>query len=381
MTVVEDVWALLRRDVAPREVIEVSLAEAIDGILRKEVLAGEDQPGFDRSAVDGFVVRAEDDSPAFRVVDEIRAGDWKPRVWSCGEALRISTGAAVPGPGCEVIMLEEAAEEGYMVRFARRGRGNIRHRGEDVRAGECLIPAGVVLGEGAIGLLAGAGCTRVQITRGPAVLHVATGHEIVPPDAQPGPGQIRDANSALVAAWARRGDLSLRQQRVGEEPGMLEQAIEGERDLLLISGGASVGGHDHTGEVLAAAGFELLVTKVNARPGKPLIVARRGDEWAFGLPGNPLSHFVCLHVFVAAAVAAMRGAEPRPLLRRGTILQLCPGNPRETWWPAREEANGLRPLAWTSSGDLTALARADALVRVPALSGLAAGGAVEFIRT
>jgi molybdopterin molybdotransferase len=381
MTPVNEVWDLLRQQVAARETVEVSLASACGGILRESVFAPEDQPAFDRSAVDGFIVRVEDASAEFRVVDEIRAGDWNRRELARGEAMRIATGAAVPGRAYEVIMLEDATEASGLIRFGRRGRSHVRLRGEDVRAGECLVPEGTMLGEGSIGLLAGAGCTRVRITRELKVLHIATGNEIVPPEAQPGPGQIRDANSALVAAWARRGGLSLRQQRVGEDPGGLDAAISGQRDLLLISGGASVGGHDHTGDVLAAAGFELLVTKVNARPGKPLIVARRGDDWAFGLPGNPLSHFVCLHVFVAAAAAAMLGAEPRPLLRRGTVLHDCPGNLRETWWPAREGADGLRPLAWTSSGDLTALARADALVRVPALSGLAAGEAVEFIRT
>jgi molybdopterin molybdotransferase len=381
MTAADDVWALLRREVAARDSAEVDLTSACGRVLREEVLAPEDQPGFDRSAVDGFVVRADDDSPDFHVVDEIRAGDWKARGLVRGQAMRIGTGAAVPGAGCEVVMVEDSVEAGGVVRFIRRGRGNIRLRGEDVRAGGCLMPAGGVLGEGALALLAGAGCTKVRVSRGLELLHVATGNEIVPPEAQPEPGQIRDANSTLVAAWARRGGWPARQQRVGEDAGALAEAIRRSRDLLLISGGASVGGHDNTGRVLAAAGFELLVTTVNARPGKPLIVARRGNEWAFGLPGNPLSHFVCLHVFVSAAVAAMLGAEPRPFLRRGTVLHDCPGNPRETWWPSREEADGLRPLPWTSSGDLTALARADALVRVPASSGLAAGDTVEFIRT
>ena len=184
----------------------------------------------------------------------------------------------------------------------------------------------------------------------------------------------------LVAAWARTKGLRVRQKRVGEDADALRHAIEGKRDLLLVSGGASVGGHDCTAEVLEAAGFDILVTKVAVRPGKPLIVGRRGEEWAFGLPGNPLSHFVCLNVFVDAAVTAMRGEANAPAIFRGTVLSDVAGNPRETWWPAREQSNGLRPLPWTSSGDLTSLATANALIRIP-VSGLAAGGAAEFIRT
>ncbi|MFM8656951.1 MAG: hypothetical protein ACKOD5_07450, partial [Chthoniobacterales bacterium] len=132
--------------------------------------------------------------------------------------------------------------------------------------------------------------------------------------------------------------------------------------------------------VLREAEFEILVTKVNARPGKPLIIGRRGEQWAFGLPGNPLSHFVCLHGFVDAAVSAMNGAAPSPVLVSSHVNDPIAGNPRETWWPAKAESNGLRPLRWASSGDLTALASADALVRVP-VSGLAEGARAEFIRT
>jgi molybdopterin molybdotransferase len=160
----------------------------------------------------------------------------------------------------------------------------------------------------------------------------------------------------------------------------LRDSLSEYADLLLVSGGASVGRHDFTEDVLREAGFEIMVTKVNARPGKPLIVGRRGEQWAFGLPGNPLSHFVCLHVFVDVAVSAMNGAASSPTLLLSEVTDPIAGNPRETWWPAKAERNGLRPLRWASSGDLTALASADVLVRVP-VSGLAQGARAEFIRT
>jgi len=347
-------------------------------VLREEVRAPEDQPAFDRSAVDGFVVRVDDAAEEFRVVGEIRAGDGARRDLAFGQALRIATGAAVPDGG-EVVMLEDAMETEGMVRLAKRGRNHVRQRGEDARAGEVLVAQGAVLSAGAVGLLASVGCVQPRVTRALDVLHVATGNEIVPAESRPTAGQVRDSNSPLVAAWGRERGLRIRQKRVGEEAEALRRAIEGHRDLLLVSGGASVGGHDCTEEVLDAAGFEILVTKVAVRPGKPLIVARRGGEWAFGLPGNPLSHFVCLQVFVGAAVAAMRGGVVEPVIWRGAVKEAVPGNPRETWWPGVEEQDGLRPLRWTSSGDLTALASADVLVHVPG-SGLAAGQEAGFIR-
>ncbi len=379
MKTVDEVWQLLHREVTAREAVETELADASGCVLREDVRAMEDQPAFDRSAVDGYVVRVDDASEDFGVVGEIRAGDGGHYDLRAGQALRIATGAAVP-PGSEVIMLEDAIQSGGSVCFARRGRNHVRRRGEDAKAGDVLVRAGSVLGAGAIGLLASVGCVRPKVTRGLDALHVATGNELVDADRAPSAGQVRDSNSPLVAAWARRRGLCLGQKRVGEDAAALRQAIEGRRDLLLISGGASVGGHDCTAEVLEAVGFELLVTKVAVRPGKPLIVARRGDEWAFGLPGNPLSHFVCLHVFVDAALSAVRGGFGAPVLRQGPVVDAVAGNARETWWPAVEEREGLRPLPWTSSGDLTPLASADALVRVP-VSGLAAGEMAEFIRT
>lgn len=379
MKTVEEVWDLLRGHVIAREAVETELADALGAVLREDVKAPEDQPAFDRSAVDGFVVRADDSSESFRLVGEIRAGDGRRHALAAGEVLRIATGASVPEGG-EVIMLEDAKASGDVVRFARRGLDHVRRRGEDAKVGDVIASAGTLIGAGTIGLLASVGCVRPKVTRALDALHVATGNEIVGAEQSPSAGQVRDSNSPLVAAWARSRRLRIRQRRVGEDADSLRRAIEGHRDLLLVSGGASVGGHDCTEEVLDAAGFEILVTKVAVRPGKPLIVGRRGGEWAFGLPGNPLSHFVCLHVFVDAAVSMMCGGPTAPLLRKARVSSSIAGNPRETWWPAVEETDGLRPLPWVSSGDLTALATADALVRVPS-SGLAAGAEAEFIRT
>lgn len=362
-----------------RDSVRMNLAEADGRVLREPVMSPQDQPAFDRSAVDGFVVLAADKSGSFRVVDEIQAGQWKQRKLGQGEAMKIATGAAVPCEGCEVVMLEDADEDGKAVRFKKRGRSNIRQRGEDARTGDMLVAVGRKISAGVAGLLASAGCTKPLVTRKLAALHVATGAEIVPPEATPEAGQIRDVNSAMVAAWGRPRGLQVAQVRVSEDAAALVKAIDGERDLLLVSGGSSVGGQDNTGKALMNAGFEILVNRVAVRPGQPVIVGRRGDEWAFGLPGNPLSHFVCLHLFVAAAVAAMEGGTPRPLVRNRIVAAAVAGNARETWWPAIAESRSIRPLRWRSSGDLTSLARADALLRVPP-EGLAAGTEAEFIR-
>lgn len=379
MKTAEEVWALLRSEVSARKVEPVSLADARGRTLRETVRANGDMPAFDRSAVDGFIVMPGDPSASFLVAGEISAGDASPIVLSEGRAFRVGTGALVP-EGAEVIMLEDTAEEDGRMRIIRRGKNHVRRRGEDARAGDEMVRAGRTLTDGCIALLAGLGHVRPRVTRRITAHHVATGNEIVDPASSPGPAQVRDANSALVGAWAQGCGISLTQTRIGEDAPALHGSLRGDCDLLLVSGGASVGKHDFTESVLRAAGFAILVNKVNARPGKPLIVARRGDQWAFGLPGNPLSHFVCLHVFVSAALAAMNGASVAPVLLEAGVLAPIEGNPRETWWPATRERGGLCPLRWANSGDLTSLAAADSLVRVP-VSGLAAGAVAEFIRT
>jgi molybdopterin molybdotransferase len=224
-------------------------------------------------------------------------------------------------------------------------------------------------------------------------VHLATGSEIVAPEQAPQRGQIRDSNSILVRAFLAHWQAELQQRRVAEDAAAIESAIRHpasaieSADMLLISGGASVGEHDFTRRLLEDSGFDILISKTSLRPGKPLIVARRGRTVAFGLPGNPLSHFVCLNLFVRAALDRVCGRTP-PRFRRGRLAMKLEsdGHVRETFWPSRCETDGetpgLSPLRWSSSGDLTALAAANALIRVPARSpDLPAGAEVEFLAT
>lgn len=388
-----EVLALLDTRCAPLDSERVPLAEAGNRVLREAICASEDQPPFDRSSVDGYAVRLDDGTTRFRVVDEIRAGDWKPRALLPGEAVRIATGGALPADGLQVIMKEDVRMEGDALVVMRRGSDrNIRFRGEDAKAGGVLVEAGTVLQPGTAALLASVGVAHPLVTRLPRVLHVATGNEIVPPDHTPARGQIRDSNSTLVRAFLRPWGIVPEQQRVGEDADWAksefrspESRIE-RADLLLISGGASVGEHDFTRRLFEDLGFTIRVSKTTARPGKPLIVAHRGALLAFGLPGNPLAHFVCLNLYVRAALEAWAGQARRTGFHPGLLAAdlAAEGRERETFWPAHwhlaEGAAQLTPLRWSSSGDLTALATANALIHVAAgAESLRRGSQVEFI--
>jgi molybdopterin molybdotransferase len=248
----------------------------------------------------------------------------------------------------------------------------IRRRGSQARQGDVLLAEGARLGAGALALLASAGRVSPLVSRRVRVAHLATGGELIAPEAPAEPGRIRDCNSTLIAALlsdagaercghARAGD------GYAETSAAFAALLADGPDVVLVSGGSSGGEHDHARRLFAEHGFSLVVNQVASRPGKPLLVTRRGAQIAIGLPGNPLSHFVCFHLFVARVLARLAGAEPAPLIG----LPLVAGAPlrsdrRETWWPAERTADDcFAPLPWADSSDLTGLARTRALLRVP----------------
>ena len=390
MPSLDEAMAEIRSRCQPLPAVRAPLAEAFGRVLRETVRAPEDLPPFDRSARDGYAILSSETQEVFQVVDTLHAADWKPRSLQSGEAVRVATGTALPCGGLRVVMQEHVERQGDRIRVLKQERAtNIRLRGEDVKAGRPLVQAGAHLNAGALALLATAGCAQPLVSPRPRVAHLTTGDELVPPHQSPGPGQIRDSNSSLIRGLLHNIPCDLEQCHLSEDfetawrqidPGHLAQA-----DLILVSGGASVGDKDFTWPLLERLGFEIIFAQVNVRPGKPLIFGVHGARAAFGLPGNPLSHFVCFHFAAALALARMAGDNAPAFLRAPLAAKLddepCP---RETLWPARLDWNAgaprLRPLVWASSGDVACLPAANALIRVPANQGsLAQGAEVDFL--
>ena len=378
MLSISEARALIAQTVHVLPPLRVPLAQAHGRTLRESLTADEDIPAFDRSAMDGYAIRADDPATEFRVVCEIPAGTVPTRAIGPGECARIFTGSPIPEGGTQVIVQEVAQRSGDTVTFSQRGKGiNIRSRGEDAREGSALIERGTQLGAVELSLCAQLGKCAPLIAPRPRILHIATGSELVAPDEIPEAGKIRDSNSRLIAALAAEAGAEIAHQfRVGDDPAQLVGAISGTDieswDMLLLSGGASVGDHDFGARTLRELGFSLHFTQLNLRPGKPLIFATRGRHLAFVIPGNPLSHLVCWHLVIRAAldmlaIGAIEFALVEAPLGGDVALK---GNPRETWWPARIawENGGAKflPLKWQSSGDLTGIIGLDALIRVPA---------------
>ena len=243
---------------------------------------------------------------------------------------------------------------------------------------------------GHIALLALSGIARPLVSPVVRVAHIATGSEMVGYDEVPREAQIRDTNSPMISALLQESHAERRFHcRIDESPTALESAIGAALEegvhLLLVSGGASVGEHDHTRKVLIETGFELLVEGINSRPGKPLIVARKDGLIAFGLPGNPLSHFVCYHLFVHRAIARLTGGTPCALVgAKAADVSIARPRVGERWIPCRvicENATvAVQALPSQDSSDLTVLAQARGLLRVPA-EGFENHEAGEFLPT
>lgn len=377
MLSISEARALIAQTVHVLPPLRVPLAQAHGRTLRESLTADEDIPAFDRSAMDGYAIRADDPATEFRVVCEIPAGTVPTRAIGPGECARIFTGSPIPEGGTQVIVQEVAQRSGDAVTFSQRGKGiNIRSRGEDAREGSVLIERGTQLGAVELSLCAQLGKCAPLIAPRPRILHIATGSELVAPDEIPEAGKIRDSNSTLIAALAAEAGAEIAHQfRVGDDPAQLVGAVSGTDigrwDMLLLSGGASVGDHDFGARTLRELGFSLHFTQLNLRPGKPLIFATRGRHLAFVIPGNPLSHLVCWHLVIRAAldmlaIGAIEFALVEAPLGGDVALK---ENPRETWWPARIawENGGAKflPLKWQSSGDLTGIIGLDVFIRVP----------------
>jgi molybdopterin molybdotransferase len=386
MISVTDAQESIRRRAHPLAPETVTLAEAHGRILREPVRAPEDMPPFDRSAMDGYVVCTDDPAKKWRVIGEIRAGQISDLNPGHGEAVRIFTGAQLPGPGLRVIKQEDIEKRPAQIQLIRPVEGShVRLQGEDARMGDVLLAPGTHLNAAAISLLASVGKMSLLVSPRPKILHLTTGDEIVPPEQPLARGQIRNSNASLISALAREWGANTTHFHAPDDLRAMTDLLKKEEpknwDMILISGGSGTGKYDFTPELFLALQTEIHFRQVDVRPGKPLIFGSSATGLVFGLPGNALSHFVCFHLFVRTALATLldwKTPPPASAILPDEIADLA--NSRETWWPVRttysEGRVEVRPLPWKSSGDITRLPAADALIRIPANTAKLPDGAV-----
>jgi len=363
---------------SPRlEAVEVPLPEADGAVLDESVASDADLPPFDKSAMDGYAVRSADLARLpveLRVVEELPAGTAPTRPIQGGTCAKIMTGAPVP-EGADTVVRVEHTEwlAGGRVRILRSDlpQRNICARGEDVRKGETALEVGRVLRPPEIGLLASVGCERVRIVRRPTVAVLATGDELVSVSTVPGLGQIRDANSWSLLACCRRAGVGAESLGVARdtEADLRDRIARGlERDVLLVSGGVSVGEWDLVPKVLRDLGVTIHFATVRMKPGKPTLFATHGRGLVFGLPGNPVSTIVGFHLFVLPALRRMMGwVDPAPPTVTATLaIGAEVRGDRTAYLPAVLRREGetwvAKAVETCGSADLVGFSRADALL-------------------
>jgi molybdopterin molybdotransferase len=375
----QEVIKRLTEKKGPRATEQVRVGDALGYVLAQEVKTDREYPPFNRATRDGYAVFAADVKAGvtLKCTGEIKAGDRVSKELWAETCVQIMTGAAVPSGADAVVMIEHTVRDGDEVRFERAAvtGQNFVPRGSEARAGQMLLTPGMRLGYAELALAAQVGAAELKCAQKPRVAILSTGDEIVPVDSIPGRFQIRNSNSVSLAAQVRLA---------GGKPVLLGNAMDREddlsakirrglqEDLLVLSGGVSMGKYDLVEKVMREMETEFYFDAVAIRPGKPAVFGKCREKFVFGLPGNPVSTMVTFELFVAPAVDLLSGAEARDLLlldaRLGEALDEKPGVTH--FLPARMEGQGANrevvAVKWQGSGDIAALARSNCFVVVPA---------------
>jgi molybdopterin molybdotransferase len=395
---VDDAREIILAEASPLSLEQVPLSEAHGRVLASAVVATHPVPPFDNSAMDGFAVRSADTGGAsveepveLGLVGESHAAAPTPTGVSAGQAVAISTGAVLPSGADAIVPMEEArARDGVIEVLVEAASGRfVRRGGDDIAAGDPVLAAGARIGPAELGVLASIGITQIACARRPRVALLITGDELAEPGAPLAPGQIHDSNTFTLGALIELAGAELvATEHVGDDLDSIRRVLADgpEADLILISGGVSVGEHDHVREALAELGIRQLFWGVALRPGRPTwFGAQPGGPLVFGLPGNPVSVMVCFTLLVRPALLAMQAADPDPRRASAVLDRKYPKQPgrahavrctlelREDGWHARPT----RPEQ--ASHVLTSMLGAKALAMIPAASGtVAAGERVEI---
>jgi molybdopterin molybdotransferase len=376
----------------------IRLPEAVGRILAEDIIADGDLPPFNRAQMDGYAVRAADaeKTPArLRIVGESAAGAGWHQEMKAGEAVRIMTGAPVPQGADSVQQVELTRELNgagtvEILESVQPGRSIVRQAAE-IRAGQTVLRAGEEINAQMIATLASFGYAQVKVGRQPRVAVMATGSELVDVDRTPALDQIRDSNNYTIEAYAKLAGATVeRVPLAGDDTELLKKQMAAALehcDMLVTSGGVSMGIYDFTKTAFRELGAEIFFERVALKPGKPTVFGKIGGKLIFGLPGNPVSVAVTFNLFARTALRAMQGATEKTLPEVSTVLarNVKASPDRDSYLPAllRTDEDGrllAEPLKWGGSSDFVSFARANGLIIVPAGAAFAAGDRAKCLR-
>ena len=387
MITVDGAFGAIQGELSPLDNQTIQLEDADGRVLAEDVYADRDEPPFDRSAMDGFVFPSVPEKGSrWRIRNTIAAGH-PPlnQPFKEGECDAIMTGAPIPAGGVSVVPVEQTERSEQDVQLCSDGGlgRHIRRRGEVIGEGQVLVSRGTRVRGEQMGLLAGAGLQTVSVVRRPRVAVFSTGDELVSHTEQPGPGQIRDTNRWTLVAHVREfGAEVLTSKHLPDCERTIERRVEeaAEADILVFSGGVSMGEFDFVDATLRRKGVRQIFHKIAMKPGKPVFVGRWGERWVLGLPGNPVSTALTSRLFLRQVIHGLLGMTSAAILpiHARCAVDLNPIGSRSTFIPARFSTGGgelqVQPLPTVGSGDAVTHARADGfLVREAHSPGLKKG--------
>lgn len=349
----------------------VDLADALGRVLAEDVASDMDMPPFDKATMDGFACRRRDLGNELAVIETIAAGAMPVKAIGSNQCARIMTGAAVPqGADCVVMIEQTQAAGGDRIRFTGvQTPDHISRRGREVRVGQVVVQKGTRIQPRHVAVLASVGCVRPLVAVTPRVAVVAGGDELVDPAVKPGPFQIRNSNSAQLVAQLQAMGIAARDygamKDAADDIDRVLRAALAQSDVVLISGGVSVGAFDLVPGILRQNSVRLLFEKIAVQPGKPTVFGMAGSGWCFGLPGNPVSTFVIFELLVKPFLYRLMGHYDSP-----KCVPMCLSEPisrkntdRQSWIPVKITGEGtVNPVEYHGSAHLPALCEADGLI-------------------
>lgn len=385
----------IEKAISPLSNERIDIACSVGRVLGENIVADTDLPPFDRSQMDGYAVVAADTENApvtLKIAGESAAGRGWHKAMRSGEAVRIMTGAPVPNGADSVQKIELTKEADGKVEILEPTEIDryIIRLGTEIKKGKTVLKYGTRITENMIATLAAFGYAKVKVTKSPRVAIIGTGCEIVEISKKPGRDQIRNSNSVMLDLLCHKfGASPTTLPNVKDEISDLKSQISlaaKRSEIVVLTGGVSVGKYDHTKTALTELGATILFDKVRLKPGKPAVFARLGKAFIFGLPGNPVSAAVTFHLFVRKAILLFQGATNSDSASGFAVLASAAKATRErdSYLPSRLEANKMgqlvaHTLKWSGSSDFIGFAQADSLVIVPRDKNIAAGEIAEVI--
>jgi molybdopterin molybdotransferase len=388
MILIEEAEEILNRITFRPETEEVSLIDSLGWVLGQDIVSRISMPPFNKSAMDGYAIRSDDDSRTFKIIEIIAAGSVPLETVNKGECAKIMTGAMLP-PGADRVIKVEVTEEkhGYMTITGEDKRVNICYLGEDVKPGDIILKAGHLIRPPEVGIIASMGLNKVTVYKKPTVGIVTTGSEIKEPGRDLESGQIYNSNAYSISAQiVQTGALVKYAGIVGDRVEIISEKIKkllAETQMVLISGGVSMGDYDYVPKILTNLGVQLHFDKVAIQPGKPTVFGTRSDTLVFGMPGNPVSTFIVFEVLVKPILYRAMGFNYTPSIIKGVMNKdfKRKRTERTAYIPVRfNRESEVEPLEYHGSAHLTALSTANGLLKVPRGVQQVSKGSTVYVR-